>query len=228
MSTIQTDVVFIDTLHLSADIGPDCWGKTRPQPVQVSVYLHLRPSFLNASGTSDNVLDSVHYGHLCKAISTQVGGASFSGVEKFVSVVSQEAYTLAGQVAQAVRVVVDLPKQILLAENFSIDITTSTSSTLRSVFVRDLILPVLIGVNPPEREAKQKVITNIAFHERPSSSVDQRSLLDYPAIVAEIVKSIEQSSYLTLEKFVLEIVRAACLASDDVDRVTGSRLPDEE
>ncbi|KAG6890198.1 hypothetical protein C0992_002855 [Termitomyces sp. T32_za158] len=186
MSTTQTDVVFVDTLHLSADVGPDCWGKSRPQPVQVSVYLHLQPSFLDVSGKSDNVLDSVHYGHLSKAISSKVGGSSFRGVDSLVSAVSQEAYTLAGPAAQQVRVVVDLPKQILLAENFSVDITTSASSTSRSVFIRDLVLPVIIGVNPPERETKQRVITNIAFHERPTAN--QRPLLDYPAIVEEIVK----------------------------------------
>lgn len=186
MSTTQTDVIFIDTLHLSADVGPDCWGKSRPQPVQVSVYLHLEPSFLNKSGRSDNVLDSVHYGHLSKAISSKVGGSSFRGVETLVSAVSEEASTLAGTLAQQVRVVVDLPKQILLAENFSVDTTTSASSTSRSVFIKNLSLPVLIGVNPPEREAKQRVITNIAFHER--SVVNQRPLLDYPAIIAEIVK----------------------------------------
>ncbi|KAG6843808.1 hypothetical protein H0H87_000233 [Tephrocybe sp. NHM501043] len=222
MSSTQTDVVFIDTLHLAADVGVDCWGKARLQPIELSVYLHLQPSFLNTSGSSDNVLDSVHYGHLSKAISSKVAGSSFNGVKRLVSVVNQEASTLAGVALGGVRVVVNLPKQILLADGFLIDTITpvgpSSSSISRIVSVRDLILPVLIGVNPPERKAKQRVITNIVFHERPSN--DQQPLLDYAAIVSDIVKGIESSSYLTLEKFVMEIVRTACLTSEDIDYVT--------
>ncbi|KAG6813176.1 hypothetical protein H0H92_013296 [Tricholoma furcatifolium] len=220
----MSDVVFVDTLHLSVDVGPDCWGKTRPQPVELSVYLHLQPSFLDKSGTSDDVLDSVHYGHLSKAISSKVAGASFTGVEKLVAVVNQESYALAGPAATEVRVVVGLPKQILLAQGFVVDITTPLSSDVsgtRIVTIKDLILPVLIGVNPPEREARQRVITNIIIRESPTSPrVDQRPSLNYPAIVARIVKGIDASAYLTLEKFVLEIVRTACLASEDIDLVT--------
>ncbi|KAG6841340.1 hypothetical protein C0991_012165 [Blastosporella zonata] len=219
----STDVVFIDSLHLAVDVGPDWWGKARPQPVQVSVYLHLQPSFLNTSGSSDNVLDSIHYGHLSKAVSSSISGSSFTGVEKLVSAVNKEAFTLAGAAAAEVRVVVNLPKQILLADGFSVDTVTSLSDALestRTVSIKDLVLPVLIGVNPPEREAKQRVITNITFHERPSSSLDQRPLPDYPAVVAAIVKDIEASSYLTLEAFVMQIVRSGCLASDNIDRVT--------
>ncbi|KAG6916073.1 hypothetical protein DXG01_008547 [Tephrocybe rancida] len=239
---MSTDVVFVDTLHLSANIGPDCWGKTRPQPVEVSVYLHLTPSFLNAPGASDDVLDSVHYGHLSKAISSKIAGYAFTGVEKLVEAVNVEAAALAGPAVEEVRVVVNLPKQVLLAEGFLVDTMTSMKdkTTSRNVKIQNLVLPVLIGVNPPEREAKQRVITNIVFHERPGMSADPRPLVDYPAVVTEIVKvrqlcttcyqgflylrigwkGIDASAYLTLEKFVMKIVRTACLASEEIESVT--------
>ncbi|KAG6836913.1 hypothetical protein H0H93_001279 [Arthromyces matolae] len=199
---MSTDVVFLDTLQLSANIGPDCWGKARPQPVLVSIYLHLQPSFLNTAGLSDDVRDSVHYGHLSKAISSAAGESSFTGVEHLVSLVNQETFALARTAAAAVRVVVNLPKQIPLAQNFLVDVITTTSTTSRKVLVQDLILPVLIGVNPPEREAKQRVITNIEFHEE--LGTEGKPLLDYPAIVKQIV----------------HIVRTACLASEDINSVT--------
>ncbi|KAG5650869.1 hypothetical protein H0H81_010712 [Sphagnurus paluster] len=183
-----SDIVFVNALHISADVGKDCWGKTRAQPTEVSVYLHLQPSFLTAAGQSDEVLDSVHYGHLSKAITGKLNGSSFSGVEALVNAVAQEAFSLAGEAAVEVRVVVDLPKQILLAEGFSIDLTIprspSSPPSIRKISIVDLVLPVLIGVNPPEREAKQRVITNISFFERPG----HRPLLDYPEIVTRIVK----------------------------------------
>ncbi|KAG5647405.1 hypothetical protein DXG03_000476 [Asterophora parasitica] len=212
-------VVFVNTLHLAADVGPDCWGKSRLQPVEISVYLHLQSSFLTAAGQSDDVLDSVHYGHLSKAISAKVDRSSFNGIEKLVAVVAEEAFALAGEAVTEVRVVANLPKQILLAEGLHVDFTISkegATPAARRVSVVDLVLPVLIGVNPPEREAKQRVITNIVFHERPGD----RPLSAYPQIVADIVKNIDASAYLTLEKFVLEIVRTACLASDEIDSVT--------
>ncbi|KAF8064004.1 Dihydroneopterin aldolase-domain-containing protein [Lyophyllum atratum] len=216
----QTDVVFVDTLYLSADVGPDCWKRSRAQPVEVSVYLHLQNSFLTAAGQSDDVLDSVHYGHLSKAVSKRLAGSSFSGVERLVAAVTEEASALAGKAAAEVRVVVNLPKQILLAEGFTVDITTPLDAAnfplTRKISVVNLVLPVIIGVNPPEREAKQRVISNIIFHERPGDG----PLLNYPDIVAGIVKNIESSAYLTLEKFVMQIVRTACLASEQVDAVT--------
>ncbi|GLB44264.1 putative dihydroneopterin aldolase [Lyophyllum shimeji] len=216
----QTDVVFIDTLHLSTDVGLDCWKRARAQPVEVSVYLHLQSSFLTAAGKSDDVLDSVHYGQLSKAISNRVAGSTFGGVENLVAAATDEAFALAGKAATEVRVVVNLPKQILLAEGFIVDITTPSdapsSPSTRKVSVVNLILPVVIGVNPPERKAKQRVITNITFHEHPGD----RPMLGYPEIVAGIVKDIESSAYLTLEKFVWEIARAACLASAEIGAVT--------
>ncbi|KAF5371862.1 hypothetical protein D9615_009565 [Tricholomella constricta] len=201
----QTDVVFVDTLHLSSDVGPDCWGRTRAQQVEISVYLHLQSSFLTAAGRSDDVLDSVHYGHLSKAITSKVVGSSFNGAEKLVAAVAEEAFALAGEAAKEVRVVVNMPKQILLAEALCVDITIprgqAATPVIRKISVVDLILPVIIGVNPPERQAKQRVITNIVFHEAPGD----RPLLNYSEIVVGIVKNIESSAYLTLEKFVLEI-----------------------
>ncbi|KAJ3535732.1 hypothetical protein NMY22_g6346 [Coprinellus aureogranulatus] len=58
----SSDTVFIDTLHLSACIGPDCWGKTRAQPLSLSLYLNLEERYLVESGETDEVEKSVHYG----------------------------------------------------------------------------------------------------------------------------------------------------------------------
>jgi len=205
----MTDTVFVDSIQLTAAVGIDCWGRPKPQQVLASVYLHLKPSFLDACGKSDDVADSVHYGHLAKAVSAVVdekarSGVHYFGVHALIEDVTRVAFELAGESADAVRVVVDLPKQILLASGFSVEVTTSkvgesevdkageTASGLVGppaiVRVKGLVLPVLIGVNPPERLARQRVITNIMFSERASytSSVlpgPPQSKIDYPDIV---------------------------------------------
>lgn len=212
-----TDVVLVDTIQLTANIGADCWGRLREQPVSITVHLHLKPSFLDISGQSDNVVDSIHYGHLTKAISAL--SESFADVRALVHEVTQKAFVLAGDNVDAVRVVIGLPKQILLANDFEVEVITprgrdSLQQTAK-VSVKDLVMPVLIGVNPPERLAKQKVITNITFYEK--SGMHQ---VAYPAIIKQISEEIEQTAYHTLEKFVLHIVRSSCLASDAIEAVT--------
>ncbi|KAG1799289.1 uncharacterized protein HD556DRAFT_1457741 [Suillus plorans] len=200
-----TDVVLVDTIQLTANIGADCWGRLREQPVSITVHLHLKPSFLEISGQSDNVLDSIHYGHLTKAVSAL--SASYTDVRALVHEVTHKAFALAGENVDAVRVVVGLPKQILLANDFEIEVITprgkDSLQQAAKVSVKDLVMPVLIGVNPPERLAKQRVITNITFYEK-----------------AGMHKEIENTAYLTLEKFVLHIVRSSCLASDAIEAVT--------
>jgi dihydroneopterin aldolase len=178
-----TDVVLVDTIQLTANIGADCWGRLREQPVSITVHLHLKPSFLDISGQSDNVVDSIHYGHLTKAISAL--SESFADVRALVHEVTQKAFGLAGDNVDAVRVIIGLPKQILLANDFEVEVITprgkdSLQQTAK-VSVKDLVMPVLIGVNPPERLAKQKVVTNITFYEK--SGMHQ---VDYPEIIKQI------------------------------------------
>lgn len=212
-----TDVVLVEAVQLTANVGADCWGRTRDQPVSISVYLHLKPTFLDVSGQSDNVADSIHYGHLTKAISALSG--PYTNVRALVHEVTEKAFALAGETADAVRVVVGLKKLILLAEDFEVEVVTpSGQNSLQQpakVVIKSLILPVLIGVNPPERLAKQRVITNITFYEK--SGMHQ---VDYIAIIKQISEEIDNTAYLTLEKFVLQIVRSACLASDAIEAVT--------
>ncbi|KAI6107061.1 tetrahydrobiopterin biosynthesis enzymes-like protein [Pisolithus croceorrhizus] len=239
-----TDVVFLDSIQFTTTIGSDCWRRPKPQPVLASVYLYLQSSFLDACGTSDDVKDSVHYGHLAKAVSAIIGERErtkkpYAGVHALIQDVTQAAFELAEESAVAVRVVIDLPKQILLASGFSVDMTTpraeaglgvggQVSFAPASVCVKDLVLPVLIGVNPPERLARQRVVTNITFYERPctiseSSSVSQPQIseVDYTTIVQLLYEWINSTSYLTLEKLVLELVRACFrMTSPQVDAVT--------
>ncbi|KAG1816876.1 uncharacterized protein BJ212DRAFT_1353866 [Suillus subaureus] len=76
-------------------------------------------------------------------------------------------------------------------------------------------MPVLIAVNPPERHARQKVITNITFYEK--SGMHR---VDYPAIIKTDIRGNRNTAYPALEKFVLHVVRSSCFASDAIEAVT--------
>ena len=255
---MTSDIVLINALHLTTTIGPDHWGKHRPQPVTLSVYLHLINSYLTTAGTSDDVRDSVHYGYLAKAIVARIDAANslsppgFSDIDVLIDAVAQEAFTVAGDAATAVRVVASLPKYIRLASGggFSVDVTTSRTPPSsssdpvnvdvspsvhrpllghaehslphspeqeqkkkeelqlqqqlqlkqqfrrgpRTVSIKDFTLPIIIGVNPPERKAKQLLTTHLTFHEHPphrqvdDPDVVSSPLPDYPAIIDKIAQ----------------------------------------
>lgn len=215
----DTDIVSLAALHLAATIGPDHWHRTRPQPIQLSLQLHLAPLYLDAPGRSDDVADSVHYGHLAKAVERRVGARAEQGygsARALVEDVTDAAFQFAwdavgkevdadavGRVVHAVRVVLGVPKQILLTGNFEVELTTRTSDWISQsrtatgckgsaiVRVTDLIFPVVIGVNPPERLSKQRVITDLTFFEATRSGADvdgkvEGVVVDYPAIVQQI------------------------------------------
>ena len=193
--TPTSDVVFIDSLHVSANIGPDCWNRDRSQPIDISVYLHLKESYLDCAGASDNVLDSVNYSDLTKKVSNFIKIKSesetpgFSSPDELIHDVTELAFELAGQAAAAVRVVVGVPKMILLAAGFSVDITTANDQAracaTKQVLIKDLVLPVIIGVNPAERKSKQRVKVNIIFHENTSSS-SPAAVVNYQQVVAQL------------------------------------------
>lgn len=192
MSSIpQTDIVFVPSLELSADIGPDRWGKARPQPIRVSVYLHLHASYLARIGDSDDVTHSVHYGILSKLVAKAVDNTSFSGIGELIDVVNKVAFELAGEALAAVKVIVDSRQMILLAEGISFEVMTPPVSLCKDlptkVTVKDLILAIIIGVNAPEREEKQRVVINIIFYEMPRSNA--HAPVNYHKLTSQIAKA---------------------------------------
>ena len=196
-----SDVVFVDALHVSANIGPDCWGRDRSQPIDISVYLHLKESYLERAGASDNVLDSIDYSDLTKKVNNFIKAKSesetpnFSGPDELIQAVTKLAFDLAGEAAAAVRVTVGAPKMVLLAAGFSVDIVTivndqskSTIIASKRVLIKDLDLPVIIGVNPAERKSKQRVKVNLIFHENTSSSASS-TVVNYQQVVAQLCQA---------------------------------------
>jgi FolB domain-containing protein len=207
----SSDTVFVDTLHLSATIGPDCWGKTRPQALSISVYLNLEPKYLVASGEADEVEKSVHYGLLTKKVTSLIRKKNeedgWDGVDALVRDVAEEAFELGGECVQSVRVVVEVPKVILLASSYTVDTTllaehdqpnvpTTLQPSIRrprerrpvakKVEVKEVVVPVIIGVNPPERLAKQRVMTDLVFYERVGE--DSVGHVRYAKVVDALVK----------------------------------------
>ena len=193
-----SDVVFVDSIRVLANIGPDCWDRYRPQPIDISVQLYLKESYLNVAGASDDESDSVDFTgrdliemvhNFIKAESKAPG---INDKDELIKAVTQHAFVLAGEAASAVRVTMGAPEMILLASGFSVDVTTimndqskSTSISSKRVLIEDLVLPVIIGVNSAERKSKQRVKVNIIFHENTSSS----TVVNYKEVVTQLCQA---------------------------------------
>ena len=164
-----SDVVFLESLSVSAVVGLDAWGReSRPQPVLLDVRVYT--DLLEAGG-SDDVGDTINYGTLCKSITSTIESMGpSSSLLLFVHAVCDMALRSGGWKAE---VTVTLPKGLLLAEGIGISViateqkdameTNEVLSERQTFFVKNLQVPCIIGVNALERIHKQHVVVNLAF-----------------------------------------------------------------
>ena len=179
---MATDIISIDRLGLSAIVGLDCWGRRRAQPIVISVYLHLTPDgFLSRAGKSDSITDTIDYGSLTKTVAQYVENKEngfedvFEDVRHLIDGVVERVFEAAGQNGKEVRVVVELPKLVPLADGgmaVEVNATRGAQSTAQKVYVKDLVLSVVIGVKDPERNEKQRVVVNLEVSEQENVTID--------------------------------------------------------
>jgi FolB domain-containing protein len=81
-----------------------------------------------------------------------------------------------------------------------------------TIRIQDLALKAIIGINDWERRKKQKIIINIEIEYDASKAIRTDHIkyaLDYKSITKEIIKKVEKSEFLLLEKltaFILNLV----------------------
>ena len=81
------------------------------------------------------------------------------------------------------------------------------------IFIIDLALRCIIGLNPDERRERQDVIINVAMDvdlSRAGRSDDIKDSVDYKTIKKRIVQIVERSDYKLIESLA-ERIAAACL-----------------
>lgn len=155
---LNSDTVSLYQLSLSATIGPDVWQRTRPQPVLITIHAHTS---LVPAGNTDNVADSIHYGHLATTL-RNLEHTSFSSLIDLAHAVADEGLKYPS--VHSVHVLATAPKQLLHASSLAVELVKSAAqSSQLTLHINDLSLETIIGVNPPERVHKQKVVTTLSF-----------------------------------------------------------------
>lgn len=176
------DTVYLDGVSLTAVVGPDCWGRPgKKQPVLLDIAMHTD---IRLAGDTDDVLQSIHYGNLYKAVAKSVETDTFEDLDQLASAICATALTpeLSGGNA-AVELTITLPKGLLLAEGVGLrtGIRKAVFESGRVLFMKDIRLACIIGVNPPERLQKQIVVLNLEF-----SGFNDSLFKAYPEILKDV------------------------------------------
>lgn len=163
---LPPDTIIVKDLRTHCTIGSDRWGKLRDQPLIISIKIDAS---LAACCKSDDVADSIHYGHLAKDVSKLVDGSIFSDLGKAAESVADMVLMMDTRVV-AVEVEAYAMNQFLQAESLGVQLrrkqggNSAVEVQVDKVLIKDLRVNIIIGLNPPEREAKQVVIINLTLH----------------------------------------------------------------
>ncbi|PVF99051.1 tetrahydrobiopterin biosynthesis enzymes-like protein [Serendipita vermifera] len=216
----ESDLVIVENLKVDANVGPDCWGRSRPQPLLVSVALEAD---LRLAGDQDDLTNSVNYGSLSKDLLRLVSldqSKQFGGLEDLVEQVAQVALAKVTNPSFRVAISVKAPKLLLQDAKLRLDITRDRSTTDRkgtyTWVIEDWRTYVLIGMNPPERLKKQVLILNMQVHTSPIEKAETPALPDF---IDHLCKYIDMTEFLTLEKFSSEVINYAMQLRKDISSI---------
>lgn len=156
---VNKDKISVKNLSVEVTAGRDAWGRSRKQPCLLSATLHLSKPFDCKDDNLDNT--TVHYGILSKNLRMLCGSeAQFESSNELAREINRCIRGMAGRTAiDCVDVDIFYPKASLLGDGQGYWLSVSRSES-RKVYVRNVRIPCIIGMNDNERLAMQPVVVN--------------------------------------------------------------------
>lgn len=212
-ATPERDLVHVENLRVEANIGPDCWGRSRAQPLLISVTLEAD---VRQAAANDDLTNSTNYGTLAKEILAVFKSAperEYEGMEELAEAVAGLAVVKLTDESYHVHVIVKAPKLLLHDAVLSLEIDRSSDVSVQwgqqwKWSISDWKVPLLIGMNPPERKAKQIVVIDLCLFVLTSKDATQEPF-SVSKHVDLLLEYINATAFLTLEKFTTEVIYAA-------------------
>ncbi|CAG8656755.1 13796_t:CDS:2, partial [Cetraspora pellucida] len=229
------DKIIIKNLLVRNVTGVDSWERVKRQPVLINLILHKN---ISEAGEKDKLSYSINYGIVSKAVSKFAEDSVSDSIEALAEGIAKICVNECHVPRVVVRV--EKPRALLHAASAGVEIirtredyslNDSNSNTLPIynnnrqdvIFVKDLRLSAIIGVNPWEREEKQTVILNITIYSDFNISSSQEGNVpkphNYRTIVRTISKYVEESTYQTVEAFATTAAKIA-ITQCQVNKVT--------
>ncbi|RKP38705.1 Dihydropteroate synthase-like protein [Dimargaris cristalligena] len=237
------DKVLIRDLTLRTIIGVDSWERIKPQAIVVTIEVETQS--IEAAARYDTVSDTVNYGTLCKRITQFSEASTFKSVEALALGILRIGLDHVRSIRATVRI--EKPGALLHAAAAGLELTrtreelltsssptvdpdlahTSTTATAPRlsdrIFVKDLRLSTIVGVNPWERESTQIVVISLELWVHlttaalASDHVPQQH--NYRTIVRTISQYVEKSRFKTVEALASAIARIS-IQRCQVDNIT--------
>lgn len=183
-----TDKIIVQNLAVTVNAGTDVWGRKKKQRALISVTVTLGNHFASAS-SSDTVDDStVHYGTLSKAIQGRIQDDTLewmSTADLSIAIAGIVRTAAGSAPIFAIETDVCYLKGSMFGDGagHQASIITTTGIYSNVLYLRNVRIPCLIGVNSNERLRKQPVVVNLWVDCVPASRVD-----DYAALETALVQ----------------------------------------
>jgi dihydroneopterin aldolase len=180
------DKIIVQNLEVVVNAGKDVWGRQKAQRALISVTVTLGQKFASAS-TTDTVDEStIHYGILSKAVQARLQNASSGWVPTagMSALIADSVRQVAGSTPiHAIETDICYIKGSMFGDGSGHRTSRLEGTDLRSnvLYLRNVRIPCVIGVNSNERLQKQPVVLNLWAEclPHPGSRAD-----DYPELEA--------------------------------------------
>ncbi|KAJ3208874.1 trifunctional dihydropteroate synthetase [Dinochytrium kinnereticum] len=226
------DIIEVKNLQIRNVIGVDSWERSKKQPLNITLTLHTD---ISASGDKDILSASVHYGLVTKAVHQYSEKSSCRSIEALAIGIIRCCFT--GFQLEKVTVRVEKPKGLLHAACAGVEMTRTKSDidaliqleketprlNFRKalmeddgvgedvIFVKELTLSTIIGVNAWERVEKQRVLIDIQIHLELKSDFLLGDVVprvhNYRSIARIVTEKVEASDYKTVEALITMIAK---------------------
>jgi len=152
------------------------WSTPNLQLVKLSLSI---AHDIQTSGELDDLGHTLNYASLVNTLTESSDAGAFDSLEALTDFIFNQCFESYPQI-QSLSIKATKPKALLRGKSVSLSVSRSRNSpsgAQESFSLEDIEFPVLIGVNPEERMAKQMIRMNLTLFGRASSTpVDYRLL----------------------------------------------------
>ncbi|ORY04559.1 hypothetical protein BCR34DRAFT_572598 [Clohesyomyces aquaticus] len=201
------DSITVRNLEATVNAGVDAWGRKKEQRAHITAKITLDCTITSAAQCDGLDSSTVHYGKLSKDVRERVQQKGHEWVTTFAlaKAIQESCVRTAGNTPTAkLEVDVFYPKGSLLGDGAGLIYGTShprDGSSSRVLYLRNVRVPCLIGINSNERLAKQSLIVNVWIECLAEDRSD-----DYAQLEQVVFQAISESSFKTLESLVTMVV----------------------
>lgn len=181
--SLHFDKIMVQNLEVVVNAGKDVWGRQKKQRAAISVTVTLADKFASASSTDTVDNSTIHYGILSKAIQARFADENQGWIPtvQLSVLVAQCIRTVAGSTAvHAIETNVRYLKGSMFGDGAGHIISHIERTKLCSnvLYLQNMRIPCLIGVNSNERLQKQPVVVNLWVDCVAESRVDEYPQLE--------------------------------------------------